>query len=175
MRNTNIFILLLLSQIISAFSQEITGNLLYIDNEKPATGNIYLDDIPDLLATKNIQKDGTFTISNFKNISSIKIENIWGSIILTGFDYSSEINYELGNIYFIDNPNNELHHFIYKTKIGYYLSWLTEGPKSRRLTRKAIKRNRKILEEKYIQEGKKVKFLKKYTGNEQILDLNYLK
>ena len=93
---------------------------------------------------------------------------------MTGFDYNSGVDYELGNIYFINNPNNESHHFVYKTKIGYYLSWLTEGPRSRRLTRKAIKNNYKTLVDKYNREGKKTKFLKKYTGNEQILNLNSL-
>ncbi len=63
---------------------------------------------------------------------------------------------------------------VYKTKIGYYLKWLTEGFRTRRWHRIEVKKNYKTLIEKYNSEGKTVNFLKKYSGNEQILNLKSL-
>lgn len=167
------YILLFIFPIISGFSQSISGKLKYIDNGQAATANVYLNGTPDKSITERIRKDGTFIISDLKNISSIEIVNIQGAIHIVGFEPEKE--YELGNLYFIDNPHNQLHHFAYKTKIGHFLGWLTEGSRSRRLTKKAIKENHQLLADKYKSEGKNADFLQKYNGNTQILNLETLK
>lgn len=172
MRKTCFFIILILSQITFSFSQKISGKLLYIDNEDPAGGNVYINGIADIVATENIQEDGTFTISNLDNISTIEINNISGSIILTGFDDTKD--YDLGKLYFIDNPNNEIVHVVYKTKLGYYFRWLTEGCRTRKWKMKKIKENHNVLKYKYMADGKPSKFIKKYNGNKQILNLKSL-
>lgn len=83
-----------MSQATFSFSQKITGKLIYLKSEEPTTGIIYLNGYPDKLTTENIQKDGTFVIQNLKNISTIEIVNAsCGSIILTGYDYSTRKEY----------------------------------------------------------------------------------
>tara|TARA_R110000850_G_C9809850_1_gene451294 strand:- start:206 stop:739 length:534 start_codon:yes stop_codon:yes gene_type:complete len=175
MKKTHFFILLFLSYSYFGFSQIITGKLINLKSEEPVAGTFYLNGYPDKLTSESIQNDGTFIIRDLENISSIEIVLLgYGTIILTGYDHSIGKNYDLGNLYFIDNPNNELYHVIYRTKIGYYLSWLTEGFRTRRWTKKEINKNHKSLKDKYSNEGKSSGFLKKYDGNNQILNLKSL-
>ena len=171
----NFFILLFLSFSYFGFSQKITGNLIDLKSEEPVSATVYLNGHPDKLTSESIQNDGTFIIRDLKNISSIEIVAVgFGTIILTGYDHSVGKDYNLGNVYFIDNPNNELYHVVYKTKIGYYLSWLTEGFRIRRWTKKEINKNHNSLKAKYSNEEKPSGFLKKYDGNYQILNLKSL-
>lgn len=175
MNKTHFFIILFLSYSYFGFSQKITGKLIYLKSKEPVSGIVYLNGYPDKLTSESIQNDGTFIIDDLKNISSIEIVSVgFGTIILTGYDRSIGKDYNLGNVYFIDNPNNELYHVVYKTKIGYYLSWLTEGFRTRRWTNKEINKNHKSLKDKYSDEGKPSGFLKKYDGNNQILNLKSL-
>lgn len=167
--------LLFLSYSYFGFSQNITGKLIYLKDEEPAKGVVYLNGILDKTASEAIQNDGTFIFRDLKNISIIEIVILgYGSLILTTNNLSSENEYDLGNLYFIENPNDQFIDFLYKTNIGYFFGRLTERIRSNRMIRKEVKENHKLLKDKYNSEGKSSKFLRKYDGHKQVLNLKFI-